>query len=158
MKAYDLFDSRSFATKMDMALSILARKRPKPTQEEQGEAFQPILDHILAMTLTHGNATMAPAKPTEAIEVPLMPEERIVAQTADEVERANAGPLNDLLTKVQKRADEVKAPTFDIAFSREEGMFIQDLPRYLEAGGKFHVVENKGFNPQHGWVLKIGKK
>jgi len=150
MDAYKLFDSRSFCTKFEMAQAILNRKRPKPTQEEQGEAFQPIVDHILALTLTQplqiapqGNANALP--PLEVI-------------TPTDNEKDSAGPLQALINKVLEAGSKNTQPTFPLVFNKSEGMHVQALPMYLEATPYF-IADNKGFTPSvNGWVVTIGRK
>lgn len=44
MSALTLLDSRSFRNKLDYFVSVAARKRPKPSDEELAEALQPVLD------------------------------------------------------------------------------------------------------------------
>lgn len=44
MSAITLLDSRSFRNKLDYFVSVAARKRPKPSDEELAEVLQPLLD------------------------------------------------------------------------------------------------------------------
>ncbi len=48
MTALQLLDSRSFRNKVDFFISVAARKRPKPTDDELAEALQPVLDAVAA--------------------------------------------------------------------------------------------------------------
>lgn len=92
------------------------------------------------------------------VDAPLQAHERIQPKSEVETQKEQAPHIIAMLAKVQARADAVQAPFFDVVFDRNEGMFIQELPMYLEAGGRFGVIENKGFNSQYGWVVKIGRK
>ena len=152
MEAYKLFDSRSFCTKFEMALSILARKRPAPTQEEQGEAFQPIVDHILALAIQSPQHTpLAPQGNASAL-----PPLEVITPTDNE--KDSAGPLQALINKVVEAGAKSTAPTFPLVFSKSEGMHVQALPMYLEATPYF-IADNKGFTPSvNGWVVTIGRK
>ncbi len=142
MRAYDLFDSRSFDTKMEMALAVLARKRPKPTQEEQGEAFQPIVDFILERA--GKQPVIAAIVPTQPAEAPLRPDEKIVAQTADEIARANAGPITDMLEKIHAQGQATKERTFTVSFDRSEGHHVQELAGYIQSAGLPYAVVSIG--------------
>ena len=162
MTAFELFDRRSFSTKMEMAMAVLARKRPLPTQEEQAEAFQPILDYILA---NQGQAPVtkvipsAPVAQAEEPDRPLQPHERITPQTLDQIFQETAPHINSMLTKVDATGRGTPNREFNVVFDRNEGMHIQELPMYLDRDGSQYVfINNEGFNPQRGWVVKIGKR
>lgn len=72
-EAMKLLDSRSFRNKLDYFVSVASRKRPKPSDDELAEAFQPILD----AARDSGGVVQAP-KLNEAPVPPLTAEERAI--------------------------------------------------------------------------------
>lgn len=139
-----------------MALAEAHGALPKGTTQAYTEAA---LHSLKPKRKRRTKAEMEAARGEESAEKPLRKNERIIPPSEDENQKQAAPHIVAMLAKVQAKADAVPGPVFDVAFDVGEGMFIQELPAYLEASGKFGVLENKGLNSQsRQWVVKIGRK
>lgn len=85
MSALTLLDSRSFRNKLDYFVSVAARKRPKPSDEELAEALQPVLDAYSGTPVTVPAPKPKPVLPVVDEEAPAVPQkERSIIEKMDD--------------------------------------------------------------------------
>lgn len=85
MSALNLLDSRSFRNKLDYFVSVAARKRPKPSDEELAEALQPVLDAYSGTPVTVPAPKPKPVLPVVDEEAPAVPQkERSIIEKMDD--------------------------------------------------------------------------
>lgn len=148
MNAVELLDSRSFRNKLDYFVSVAARKRPKPSDAEVAEAFQPVLDAL-------GKSGPVAVAPTLPPVEPLRDDEKIVA-----------APVENIISRMDRIIGELAPVVANLPMDAKgirwlnvaEDIPVSELTGYLQdkTDAPFFIdpTEMTMMNINHGgWVL-----
>ncbi len=173
MTSTELLDSRKFVNLMNMCVSVWARKRPRPSDTDLAEAFEPVLAYIKAQEGLGPQTALevqAAAKQTElGLGGPLTEAEKIKPTPQEQIDKEAATPLNQILSKIHLAGQKATTPTFSVYFDRNEGMHLDGALAHLEVAKLPYYVNSKTFGMPSafeegasytpgGWTCVFGKK